>query len=282
VIVTLARLQLALGRAATLVEPLDDDGPRQRFAARAPSDREGDTPSRLVIVHPAAPAGPTSGALLDRMAAIRAAGHPSVAAPLATGDVDGRAWVVEPHDPGHLVSHRLLQQGKLSVHDTIRLLRDLARALAALHRRQIGHGALTAETATLGRDGATLHGLGRGVAFSPAADLSALGRLGVLALLGRQPTDGTAELVRQRPAVPATLVQLLDTMLRCESARTPLTADAVLESLDEFPARRSLGSRGIVEGISRGARLPGQRRVAMLLAVLAIGLLVAWLVVRPG
>jgi hypothetical protein len=279
--VTLSRLQLALGRAATLVERLPDDGVLQRFAARAPDAPDG-VATRLVVVHPPVPDGPTSGALLDRMAAIRTAAHPAIAAPLATGDVDASAWVVEPWEPEHLVAERLDTHGPLSVQDTVRLLRDVARALTVMHRRGLGHGAISAETVAFSPQGATLHGLGRAVAFTPTADLAALGRLGVSALTGRRALADSADWRRRRPAVPSALATILDGLLGAEAARVPPTAEGVLERLDEFPAVRQGHDRGIVEGTPRGARVPGQRQMAMLLALTAVAMMVVWLLTRDG
>jgi hypothetical protein len=277
--VTLSRLQLALGRAATLLEQLPDDGGLQRFAARAPDVADG-APTRLVVVHPPLPNGPTSGALLDRLAAIRTAPHPGIAPPLATGDVEASAWVVEPWEPGHLVVERVDASGPLSVQETVRMLRDVARALTVMHRRGLGHGAISAETVALTARGATLHGLGRTVTFAPAADLAALGRLGMFALSGRGAVADTAELRRSRPAVPAALATILDGLLGAEGARVAPTAEGVLERLDEFPALRQGHDRGIVEGAPRGARVPGQRQMAMLLALTAIAMMAVWLLTR--
>lgn len=275
---THAPLQLALGRTATLIERLPDDGALERHAARGPDDVERVT--RMVVIHPPAPEGAASGALLDRMAALQALAHPGIAPPLATGAFEGRAWVVEPHDPEHLLSMRLATQGALSVQDTVRLLRDLARALAVMHRRNLSHGALTTDTVVLAANGAVLHALGRTVAFEPRRDLAALGTIGTTALAGRSGAVDTAELLRRRPSIPKALARLLDRLQGAGSSRVPPSAAEVLEELDEFPATRSDQEAGILDGVARGARVPGQRRMAMLLAVTAVLMLLAWIALR--
>lgn len=275
---THAPLQLALGRTATLVERLPDDGALERHAARGPAD--GDRVTRMVVVHPPAPEGAASGALLDRMAALQALAHPGIAPPLATGAFDGRAWVVEPHDPDHLLSTRLATQGALSVQDTVRLLRDLARALAVMHRRNLSHGALTTDTVVLAANGAVLHALGRTVTFEPRRDLAGLGTIAVAALGGRSGAVDTAELLRRRPSIPKALAQLLDRLQEAASARVLPTAAEVLEQLDEYPTTRGDAEHGILDGVTRGARAPGQRHMAMLLAVTAVLMMLAWVVLR--
>src|SRR5690606_29320036 len=167
-----------VGPAATIVEELSRDGERRIFAARAPHESPGTRPSRLVVLHPPPPAGPPAGVLLDRMASIRAVSHPVLAAPLATGADEVQAWVVEPAPMVATLADRLAAGSVLPVHDIVRLLRDGARALAALHRRGLHHGALEAHLVTFDTAGLRIFGLGRAHSGSVADDLQALGVIG--------------------------------------------------------------------------------------------------------
>lgn len=210
--------------------------------------------------------------MLDRMAAIRAVGHPGVASPLATGSLDGCAWVVEPVTGTRTLAVRMHRDGGLSVHETVRLLRDVTRALAMLHRRRIAHGALNADAIVFTDDAVALHTLGRTVASDPLVDLRALGALGTAAM-GRA---GAAR--RSQP--PAALQELLSSLVTTGISTPPLTADRVLEALDVFPARSASRSAAILDEISRGARAPAQRRVAVMVAAITLLVLVAWLWLR--
>ena len=269
--VTLTRLQLAVGSSAVLIEELPHEGPLRIFAARAPHDPP-DHLSRLVVLHPEPPAGPVAGALLDRMASIRAVSHPTVVAPLATGAFDAQAWVIEPAPAGELLASRISAGGSLSYQEVIRLLRDLSRALAALHRRGVHHGAIGVDAITLTRDGARLNHLGRSVTGSVADDLQMLGALGQQALCG--------DSARQRRLAPASLDALLEALAEPGSGKRFATADAVLVALDQFPAGDSAVERGLLGLTGAGARPAGHGRTAMVLAAVAVVFLVVWFVIR--
>lgn len=275
--VSISRLQLSVGAAATIVEELSGDGVRRLFAALAPHEPAGARPSRLVVLHPAAPDGPAPGAMLDRMASIRAVSHPVLAAPLATGSESGRVWVVEPAPMVATLAERLAAGSLLPVHDTVRLLRDGARALAALHRRGLHHGALDASVVTFDTAGLRIFGLGRTQGGSVSDDLHALGSLAQRALHGEAETGNGRH---RRHAVPEQLEQLLLGMTNEDPGQRPANADTVLTALDWFPSPGQSAHRTLLDGASRGARPAGHRHAAMLLAVAAVVLFLAWLVIR--
>jgi hypothetical protein len=277
--VSVSRLQLSVGAAATIVEEWPRDGDRRMFAARAPHESAALRPSRLLVHHPPPPTGPTPGALLDRMASIRAVSHPVLAAPLATGADEAQAWIVEPAPMVATLADRLAAGSLLPVHDTVRLLRDGARALAALPRRGLHHGALDARVVTFDTAGLRIFGLGRCVGGSVAADLRALGQLAQLAMMG-DTEQAAGHRRHRRHAVPEPLAQLLATLVAEDSTRRPLSADAVLTALDWFPSPGVRPHRTLLDGVGRGARPPGHLRGTMLLAAAAVLLFLFWLLVR--
>jgi hypothetical protein len=277
--VSIPRLQLAVGAAATIVEELPRDGDRRVFTARAPHESESARASRLVVLHPAPPAGPHAGAMLDRMASIRAVNHPVLAAPLATGTDAGQTWVVEPAPMVATLGARLAAGSLLPVHDTVRLMRDGARALAAMHRRGLYHGALDASGVTFDTAGLRIFGLGRSQGSSAADDLQALGALAQRAMTGEADADAGTRRPR-RHAVPEELEKLLAALARTEADRRPLSADDVLLTLDRFPSPEQRSHRTLLDGVVRGGRPPVHRAAAMLLAVAAVVLLLAWLLIK--
>jgi hypothetical protein len=214
------------------------------------------------------------------MASIRALQHPGLMAPLATGTVDAQAWVVEPAPSTATLAERLAGGTLCSVHDTVQLLRDGARALAALHRRGLYHGALDAAALTFDATGARLHALGRRTDGNVSDDLHALGVLAARAMHG-DPSPGAPH-GRRRHDVPAPLGELLAALTNPERAQRPTSADAVLGALDWFPAQEQRAHQSLLEGMAgRGGRPPGHRQAAMLLGVTAVVLLLVWLLVRP-
>lgn len=267
--VTIAQLRLATGTAAEVIEALPDEGALQLFAARAIHAVDGG-PSRLVVVHPGPPDGPTAGALLDRMASIRAAGHAGIAAPLATGEVDGQGWIIEPLTPPATVAQRLAVRGRLSTSETVGLLRDVARALAALHRCGVAHGALTLDGLAFEGRGIILHQLGRSTSTDCAGDWRALGTL-------------LQEVIAQGPSgrhqLPQGVVDLIARLTTAGTTGPVLTANEILGVLDRFPSGGTTSEFALVDGIGRGNRDHADRRT-LFLAALAGVLVVLWFLLR--
>jgi hypothetical protein len=196
------------------------------------------------------------------MAAIRVAGHPGVVPPLATGEVEGRAWVVEPL-PSATLADTVAERGGLTPAAVVELLRGTARALEALHRRGIAHGALSA--AVIGWDGSAplLHGLGRTVSADPQPDWQALGRIAGEALAGAS-----------AGSFPE-LAAVLDRLRHAGFDGPPVNGEAILRSLDRFPGAKAPAAESLVDGRGRGRRDPTERRT-ILLAALAGVLLLIW------
>ena len=142
---TRPRLQLSLGGAALLGEERPSLGGRRIFAANC---RESGA-ALLVTLHPLPPEGPAPRAMLGRASRLQALAHPRLNTPIASGDLDGRAWVVEPAPTSPSVLLRLSDSGALGVKEGVRVLREVTRAVASLHRTGLAHGALELETVQL-------------------------------------------------------------------------------------------------------------------------------------
>jgi hypothetical protein len=272
-----ARLRLALGAAAVLGDPLPALGPHRRFAARGPGDPPGSV-TRLVVVHPAGVT--TTGAMVERMAAIRAARHEGLMAPLATGEVDGEVWIVEPIPIAPTIAERLEGGAAMPTQEVVQVLRGVARALSALHRAGLAHGGITAESVSWAAGKTSLGHLGHAPTGSPVGDLHHLGLLGKRMLAAREPTH-------ERPTgsgrrrVPAELETML-ARLSDPDGRQRLSAEQVLEGLDWFPDRQRSPLRSLLDGAGRGARLPGERRIGLLLAAGGVLLFVLWVLFGRG
>lgn len=279
---TRAELRLAVGAAAVVDEELPPIGMVRRFAARGPGDPFDGPPTRVVLVHPPPPEGPVRGAMLDRMAAIRAIRHGSLAAPLACGHVAGSTWVVEALPVAPTLADRVDPLAPISVQETVRLLRETARALSALHRAGMTHGVLGAAAVECAPDHVRIHHLGHAHGGSVAADLQDLGRVGWLALVGREATAADRSPRRDRDSVPAALDRLVASLLDPDPAARPISAETVLEALDWFPIQEPTPLRTLIDGAGRGARLPNERRAAIALALVAAALLLIWALTRGG
>ncbi len=274
------RLRLAVGAAAVIDQQLEVDSGVTCFTARGPVDPADGPVTRLVFVHPPPPAGPHGGAVLDRLAAIRVIASPILASPLATGVFDDGTWVVEALPTGTTLAERVREMGPLPAQRVIRLVRDSARALSALHRQGLVHGGVIAASVEETGDGFRLHGLARRFDATVSDDLHALGVLAWIALTGREPAPGDRAPRRLRPKIPAQLDRLVATLLEPIPTGRPVSAETILEALDWFPVREPTDLGTLIDGAGRGARPPGERRAAVLLGVIGVLVLLGWLLLR--
>lgn len=249
------RFRVALGHVAELGEEEASTGGLRVFLARGRQDDPSAPPTRRVVLHPAPPDGPTPDALHRRADQLLVLTHPTIAAPLATGVFEGRGWVVDPIPPGMPVATHLEERGVLSLREVITVLRDITRALVALHRRGLAHGHLTTATVLLEPRGTVLAGLGLADAGTPAEDLRSLGLLAWEMLVGT-PHRGTGEraLREVRPSASVQLEALVAGLLAKAGAPRPAKAEDVLTALDHFPPLAPAVIADFLDGIGSGGR----------------------------
>lgn len=233
--------------------------------------------------------------------------HPHIVPLLSAGESDGLPWYSMPYLEGTTLRGRL-SQGPLSIPEAVSLLRDVARALAYAHDHGvihrdikpenvlltggtamvtdfgIGKALLSGATGEGGSGPATLTSLGL-VLGTPAymapeqgaadphvdqrADIYAFGCLAYESLTGAPPFTGRPPaaliaahaveppepLARRRPEVPTALAELVMRCLAKEPADRPQSASELLQALDGMPLH---------------TRAPRRRRLAVILATLAI------------
>lgn len=229
------RLQLSLGAIAELGLELAGNAGRRTFAASA---RDTGRPV-VVTLHPPFPCGPQLCALQVRFAELRALQHGVLELPLAVGDLDGCAWVVDPAPSAPLAADRLAV-GPIPLAQAVSVIRELARALAALHRRDIAHGAIDLDVVGIGigGSGARLGGMGLALGGSPRDDLDALGRVAWALLSGERRPTSIRPLSQLRRGVAPSLDALCASLLAPDPADRPQRAEAILDLLDAVPTRR--------------------------------------------
>ncbi|MBK7595485.1 MAG: hypothetical protein IPJ11_09620 [Gemmatimonadetes bacterium] len=262
------RLRLAVASAAELGEEEAATGGRRVFLARARTDTPEAAPSRRVVLHPAAPDGPTREALVRRTDQLLVLTHPAIAAPIATGELEGRAWIIDPIPPGIPVLQRLADRGTLPLREAITILRDVARALAALHRRELTHGRLWAGTVMLDRRGTVLTSFGLVADATPKDDLHALGALAWEMLVGLPPqAAGSWPLRTYRPSAPADLERLVGGLLSPDGEPRPGRAEEVLDVLDHFPPLTPEPIADFLDGVAAGGGRRSRRRRGLMVTL---------------
>lgn len=268
---TRPRLQLSLGAAALLGEELPSLGGRRVFAA---TNRETGT-ELLVTLHPAPPEGPSPKAVQSRLGQLRSLDHPVLILPVAEGNLDGRAWVVEriPFTP--TARRRLGDGGALGVRHGVLVLRDVTRALASLHRAGLAHGALDLDSVHVSPTGGTINGFAASESGTQRSDLDALGALAQALFTGAF-ADSTPW---SRPRkLPAGLDSLMASLLAPNPAMRPARAEAILGALDAFPTPHPSPISSFLEGAGRGARVPRAREAVLFLVLVGLSVLVTTVV----
>ena len=236
------RLQLNLGLVVDLGEEVPSPAGGRAFAAKLREDGTG----VVVVVHRAPPDGPDAAGMRQRLSLMRDLDHGVLDLPLGDGDLDGHFWSIE--GASLPPAQARLERGQLPLPLAVSAIRDLARALAAIHRRGITHGAINLRTVRVGETGASLAGFGDALGGSVRGDLDALGFVAWALLGGEADHASTRPLSRIRRGVPPALDALCASFCARNPADRPQRAEAVLEVLDAIPTRRRNPLTSIVDG----------------------------------
>ena len=94
--------------------------------------------------------------------------HPHIVPVLAAGEVDGLPYFIMPFVDGESLRMRLQRSGTLSVPETVRILRDVARALSVAHARAVVHRDIKPDNVLLALDAAVVADFGVAKAFASA------------------------------------------------------------------------------------------------------------------
>lgn len=226
-----ARLQLGLPQEIELGDELTSIAGRRRFDAMTGGQ------AAIVTLHAKPPVGPLAADLERRLADVRTLAHASIALPLASGELDGSAWVVDAAPVTPTIIGRLAT-GSLPIDEAVALVRELTRAIAAMHRRGIWHGAIDLDVIEPGPDGVRLGGIGMSLGTSRRHDLDALGLVASALLSGRSGAGAVQPLSRLRRGVSPKLDALCSSLLAPAPADRPACAEEILEALDAVPTLR--------------------------------------------
>jgi len=270
------RLQLSVGSLALLGEELPSLGGRRVFAANCREMGE----ALQVTLHPMPPEGPSPSAIRDRVARLKVMTHRGLKVPIAAGDLDGRAWVIEPQLASPSALLRLSDGGALTVRQGIHALRDVTRAITSLHRAGLAHGGLDLATIHLDDDGAQVTGFGAVASADARADLDALGPIAWAFFTGDLPDGRPQRLGERRRGIPEGLDAIVASLLAADVGQRPVRAEVVLNALDAFPTPVPSPIASFLEGAGRGTRSPRARETMILMLLFGLTVLVSTLIFK--
>jgi serine/threonine-protein kinase len=159
------QLGAALGPAYTIERELEGGGMARVFVAF------DDTLQRRVAVK-VLPEHMAAAVSVDRFhrEILLSAGlqHPHIVGVLSAGIADGLPYFVMPYVDGESLGTRLLTHGRLTVPQTVSIMKDVARALAYAHERGVVHRDIKPHNILLASGAATVTDFGVAKALSSA------------------------------------------------------------------------------------------------------------------
>ena len=171
------RLQAALGDAYALERELGGGGMSRLFVA---TERSLNRQVVIKVLPPELSSEVSAARFKKEIEVAAQLQHPHIVPLLAAGSGDGLLWYVMPYLRGESLRHRLKAAGKLPVRDAVRILVEVADALAFAHRQGIVHRDIKPENILLEEGHAVLtdFGVARAiVAARTAANVSEGGNL---------------------------------------------------------------------------------------------------------
>jgi eukaryotic-like serine/threonine-protein kinase len=171
-----ARLQAALGDAYVLERELGGGGMSRLFVA---TERSLNRQVVIKVLPPELASEVSAARFKQEIEVAAQLQHPHIVPILASGSRDELLWFVMPFVRGESLRHRLKASGKLPVRDAVRILIEVADALAYAHRQGIVHRDIKPENILLEEGHAVLadFGVARAIVAARTANVSGGGNL---------------------------------------------------------------------------------------------------------
>lgn len=170
------RLRLQLGASMRIERELGGGGMSRVFLAH---DLSLDRNVVVKVLHAAAGGGVSLERFRREMLLSASLQHPHIVPVLAAGDVDGIPWYTMPYITGRSLRDRMLSDTPVTVRETLRILRDVARACSFAHKAGVVHRDLKPENVLLTGDAAVIIDFGIAKALAAANAPAAAGHSGL-------------------------------------------------------------------------------------------------------
>src|SRR2546421_4187208 len=172
----LARLQSALGAAYRVREELGGGGMGRVFVA---TETALDRPVVIKVLPPDLAAGLSVERFRREIQLAAKLQHPHIVPLLSAGAVEGLLYYTMPLIEGESLRMRLARQGELPIPEAVRILRDVADALAYAHEHALVHRDIKPDNVLVSGKHALVTDFGVSKALSTATGTSTLTSIGV-------------------------------------------------------------------------------------------------------
>src|SRR6266581_1232939 len=231
----LAGLQSALGDAYRIERELGGGGMSRVFLAQ-------ETALKRQVVIKVLPPEMAAGVNVERfrreVELAASLQHPHIVPLLSAAASGDLLYYTMPLVEGESLRAKLARQGELPVSETIRVLADVADALAYAHAHGVVHRDIKPDNVLISGKHAlvTDFGVSKAVSASSGGSLTSLGVALATpeATLAAQVTQTPQPVTAQRPAVPGALNALVMRCLEKHPADRFESAGAVLEALEQM------------------------------------------------
>lgn len=159
------RLQNALGENYVIERELPGGGMAHVFLAE---DRRLGRKVVIKVLRPDLAASVSSERFAREIKVSAQLQHPQIVALLSAGDADGLPYYLMPYVEGEGLRERISREGKLPIRDVVAILRDVAKALAFAHSRNVIHRDIKPENVLITGDSAVVLDFGIAKAIGAA------------------------------------------------------------------------------------------------------------------
>jgi serine/threonine-protein kinase len=239
------RLASALGGSYTIERELTGGGMALVFVA---DDHDLDRKVVIKILPPEMAASVSAERFRREILTVARLQHPHIVPVLKAGDLDGLPYFVMPYVDGESLDVTLRRRHTLGVREALGIMKDVARALAFAHERNVVHRDIKPGNILVAEDGALKVGdFGIAKAAFVSGDITTTGNiLGTVTYISPEQARG------EEPDARSDLYSLGIVLYQLLLGRPPFAAETQIGTAMKHVQEAPLSPRSIKAGIPKG------------------------------